>query len=430
MPLQASDQSLTMPSLRKEMRTLASRALDGLKTEVKGHFRDLPPWEDYDPDILERYEQKLQDKERRQRQRAEIIDPDSPRHTSVTKLHSDRRHAKEHRHPEHTSSTTQYRDRRHAKEHQHRQRRRQMNEHYNRSSSARHKVEPERRHGTPHVVEPGHVAVHTEQSPRVTFSEVVRGSPYKLDAENSSRSDRATARPPTNSNYQIIEGELVPCHEHGNSRHSSSRMTAKDMTRDERPFIPPRRSSSRPKMKEQRVEPRHEHRDSHRVSGQPVQPKKGNDDADEFRPLIRNPISSPSSVYSDYSGDEQGTMMADQDLANQPATQETSMLSGQEQYLHQPFSQQEDEIWEDDLDDWKSEEEGEVLSANQRQDQLDQQEQIENWRSEVWEGNPEPCSNPSSVSEPRPQSTLERIGNIRLANMSTASVTTRFSEFC
>ena len=122
--------------------------------------------------------------------------------------------------------------------------------------------------------------------------------------------------------------------------------------------------------------------------------------------------------------------MADQDLANQPATQETSMLSGQEQYLHQPFSQQEDEIWEDDLDDWKSEEEGEVLSANQRQDQLDQQEQIENWRSEVWEGNPEPCSNPSSVSEPRPQSTLERIGNIRLANMSTASVTTRFSEFC
>ena len=347
-----------MPSFRKEIRTLASRAVDELKKEVKAHFQDLPPWEDYDPDIIERYEEKLQKKERRQRQRAQISDPD---------LHG------------HTSGTTQHRDRRHAKEHRHRQRRHQINEHYDRSSTGKHKAEREHRHGVPRVVQP---------------------------EQGAARGERSTAAPPAYSNYQVVEGEMVPCHDHNNSHRSS------------------------PKITEPRAEPRHEHRNSHRVNGQPIKPNHGIDRADEFRALIGTPSLSPSSVYSSYSDDEQGTIVADQDLANQPATQETSMLSGQDQYLHQPISQREDGIWEDDLDDWESEEEKMPAADQKRQGISDQQARREKWRNEVWPGNPEPCSDPSFVTEPRAQSTLERIGNIRLPNMSTASVTTRFSEFC
>ena len=378
-----------MPSFRKDVRALASRAVDELKKEVKAHFQDLPPWEDYDPDIIDRYEQKLQEKERRQRRRVQISDPDSPGHISGTR-------------------TTQHRDRRHEKEHRHRHRRRQVNEHYNRSSTAQHKAEAEHRHGVPRVVQPEHGAVRTERSTHVTITEPIQTSPHNVRAENLARGEHSTPTAPhKHSNYQIKEGELVPCHDQKDSHRSSPKKT-----------VP-------------RVEPRHEHRNSHRVGGRPSEPKNAKDNAEEFRALIRTPSPSPSSVYSSYSDDEQGTIVADQNLAHQPTTQATSMLSSHHQYVNQPISQREDDIWKDNRDDWKSEEEEKVLAADQkRQGTLDQQARIEKWRNQVWPGNPEPCSDPSFVTEPRAQSTLERIGNIRLPNMSTASVTTRFSEFC
>lgn len=432
-----------MPSFRKEIRTLASRAVDGLKKEVKGHFTDLPPWEDYDPDIIERYEEKLQRRERRQRRRAEASESDAQGHIYVT---------------------TQHTHRRHAKEHQHRQRRRQVNEHYNRSST-QHKDEREHKHGVPRVVEPEHGAGSPQRSSRVRLSEPSHDSPSKTDAEKLSHGERSTAAPPAYFNYQIPEEEMVPCyehkeprrsfyamtakelscngrtsiaspeginnskmkeqevpsHEHKDTRRSFYAMTAKELSCDERPSIPPRRGSKHPLKTEQGDAPLNEHKSSSRVSDRPIEPKNANDHAEEFRPLKRT----PSSVYSSYSDDEQRTV-----IGNQPATQEPSTLGGQDHYSHQPISQQDDGIWEDDLDDWKSEEEELLTTIKETHDKLNQHAKIENWRNEVWEGNPEPCSDPSFVSEPRPQSTLERIGNIRLANMSTASVTTRFSEFC
>ena len=384
-----------MPSFRKDMRALASRALNELKTEVKVHFKDLPPWEDYEPDILERYERKLHEKEGRQRRRAETSDSVGRAHTSDT--------------------NTYYRDRRHAKEHQHRQRRHQINEYYNRSSSSKHKVEREHGHGVPRVVQREH-----------------HSSPLKVDAEKLSPGEWAAALPAKDLNEQkMMKEEAVPCHEHRDSGRSLSMMTARELSRNERPSTLPPQGSNYPKMTEQVVAPRDEHKNSHRVSGQPIEPRNEKDHPDEFRALIGTPSLSPSSVYSWYSDGEQGTVVADQDRGNQPATQETSLLSGQSPHVHQPISQQEGSIWEDDLDDWKSSEDEEELATNhKRQERSDVQARIEGWRNQVWEGNPEPCSEPSSVSEPRAQSTLERIGNIRLANMSTASVTTRFSEFC